>query len=319
MEPKVSRRTLLAGGAALLSRNLPARAADDKPGERKLKVAIFSKHLQFLAGEELAQAAAGMGFDGIDITVRKGGHVEPERARQDLPPLAAIIRKHGLEVPMITADIVDAESPFTEGILKTMALLGIRNYRWGGLRYMEGQPYAAQLEGMKPRIARLAALNARYQACAMYHTHSGTGVVGAPIWDLYVLLKDFDPNAVAVNYDVGHATIEGGLGGWIDSFRITQPHLRGIAVKDFIWAKDARGSWQAQWKPLGEGMVHFPEFFTMVADSGFSGPLQLHFEYPLGGATDGKKTLGDITKEEVFGAMKRDLGKLRGYLAQARL
>ena len=200
-----------------------------------------------------------------------------------------------------------------------MASLGIHNYRWGGLRYVEGQPYAAKLERMKPRIARLAALNARYQACAMYHTHSGTGVVGAPIWDLYVLLKDLDPNAVGVNYDVGHATIEGGLGGWIDSFRITQPHLRGIAVKDFIWAKDAGGNWQAQFKPLGEGMVHFPQFFAMVADSGFSGPLQLHFEYPLGGATDGKKTLGNIGKEEVFGAMKRDLGKLRGYLAQAHL
>ena len=302
----------------MLNPALPARAADEKPAH-KLKVAIFSKHLQFLAGEEMAQAAAGIGFDGVDITVRKGGHVEPERVRQDLPPLVGIIRKHGLEVPMITVDIVDTQTPFAEDILKTMASLGIRNYRWGGLRYEEGQPYAAQLDQMKPRIAKLAALNSRYQACAMYHTHSGTGVVGASIWDLYVLLKDFDPNAVGVNYDAGHATIEGGLGGWINSFRISEPHLRGIAVKDFIWAKDAGGNWQAQFQPLGEGMVHFPQFFTMVADSGFSGPLQLHFEYPLGGATDGRATLGNITQEEVFGAMKRDLGKLRGYLAQAHL
>ena len=41
--------------------------------------------------------------------------------------------------------------------------------------------------------------------------------------------------------------------------------------------------------------------------------------YPLAGATDGRKTLGDIGKKEVFGAMKRDLGKLRGYRAQAWL
>jgi sugar phosphate isomerase/epimerase len=289
------------------------------PAPHKLKVAIFSKHLQFLAGEEMAQAAAEIGFDGVDITVRKGGHIEPERARQDLPKLVGIIRQHGLEVPMITADIVDTQTPFTEDILKAMAPLGIRNYRWGGFRYVAGQPYAAQLEQMKPRIAKLAALNARYQVCAMYHTHSGAGVVGASIWDLYVLLKDFDPNAVAVNYDVGHAVVEGGLGGWINSFRISEPHLRGIAVKDFVWAKDARGNWQPQWKPLGEGMVHLPQFFSMVADSGFSGPLQLHFEYTLGGGTEGKATLGNITKEEVFAAMKRDLEKLRGYLAQAHL
>ena len=55
------------------------------------------------------------------------GHVAPERVAQDLPPLVAILRKHGLEVPMITADIVDTSTPFTEDILKTMAALKIRN------------------------------------------------------------------------------------------------------------------------------------------------------------------------------------------------
>src|SRR5881296_1486962 len=74
MQPhrSVSRRVLLAGGAALC-----ASAADDKPAGGKLKVAIFSKHLQFLQGDALAAGAADIGFDGIDITVRKGGHVEP--------------------------------------------------------------------------------------------------------------------------------------------------------------------------------------------------------------------------------------------------
>ncbi|HEY2014566.1 MAG TPA: TIM barrel protein [Bryobacteraceae bacterium] len=306
----LSRRAVLAGAPLLFS-----RAASANP---KLKVAIFSKHLQFLAGDDLAQAAADLGFDGIDITVRKGGHVQPERVEQDLPPLVATIRKHGLEVPMITVDIVDTTTPHTEAILKTMAALKIANYRWGGFKYEGSQPFAVQLEQMKPRIAKLAALNARYQVCAMYHTHSGIGLVGAPIWDLHILLKDLDPKAVGVNYDIGHATVEGGFGGWIDSFRITGAHLRGIAVKDFLWEKNAKGEWREQWKPLGEGMVHFPQFFGMVAEAGFSGPLQLHFEYPLGGA-DGGKTKLTIPREEVLNAMKRDLGKLRGYLAQANI
>ena len=111
---------------------------------------------------------------------------------------------------------------------------------------------------MKPRLAKLAALNARYQACAMYHTHSGVGLVGASIWDLWYLMRDLDPKAVGVNYDVSHAVIEGGLGGWINSFKITGDHLRGIAVKDFVWGKDAKGAWRAQWKPIGEGMVKLP-------------------------------------------------------------
>ena len=311
MERDISRRSLLAAtAAAILAR--PTLAAS------KLKVAIFSKHLQFLQSDALAEAASTIGFDGIDITVRKGGHVAPERVQHDLPELAATIRRHKLDVPMITTDIVDAESPYAEQILKTMSELGIRNYRWGGLKYAPNQSYAAQLESMKPRVAKLATLNEKHKVCAMYHTHSGPGQVGASIWDLYILLKDLDPDTIGVNYDIGHSTIEGGLAGWINSYRITGKYVRGIAVKDFLWEKDAKGNWQPRWKPLGDGMVRFPQFFAMVAESGFAGPLQLHFEYPLRGSENGK----DVPPEargEVLSAMKRDLATLRGYLRQAAL
>jgi len=309
-DSSISRRALLAGGALLLSP--PARA------KAKLKLAIFSKHLQFLQSEDLALAAAGLGFDGVDITVRKGGHVEPANVAKDLPPLVAILRKHGLEVPMVTTDIADADTPFAEDILKNCDTLGIRSYRFGAFKWDAAKPFDAQLEAMKPRLAKLAALNARYQACAMYHTHSGVGVVGASIWDLWYLMRDLDPKAVGVNYDVSHAVIEGGLGGWIDSFKITGSHVRGIAIKDFAWEKDAKGAWQAQFKPIGEGMVKLPQFFEMVAQTAFDGPVQVHYEYPLGGADHGDRTI-TIPKVDVLAAMKRDLARVRGLLAKAGL
>ena len=301
MDHRLSRRALLAGGAAVL-------AASAAAPPRKLKVAIFSKHLPFVQGDALAKAAADMGFDAVDLTVRKGGHVAPERVAQDLPPLVAAIRARSLEVPMITTDIVDTETPYAEEILQTMAKLGIRYYRWNTIRYAACRPLEEQLGEIRPRIAKLAALNSRYRVCAMYHTHSGRDMVGASIWDLYLLLKDLDPQAVGVNYDVGHATIEGGLGGWINSFRIISPYLRGIAVKDFAWGKDAKGVWVPQWCPLGEGMVRLPEFFGMVAATPFDGPLQLHLEYRI-----------PDQPEAVYAAMRRDLGQLRGYLAKAGL
>jgi sugar phosphate isomerase/epimerase len=284
-----------------------------------LKIAIFSKHLEFLQGEELAAGAKEIGFDGIDLAVRKGGHVEPARVKQELPGLVGIIRKAGLEVPMITTDIVDADTPLAEDVLSAMTDLGIHNYRWGGFVWTDDRPIAKQIEEFKPRVARLAALNAKYKASAMYHTHSGAGLVGASIWDLHEILKSFDPKLTGVNYDIGHATIEGGLGGWIESFRITGDYLRGIAVKDFAWEKDAKGKWKAAWKPLGEGMVHFAQFFDMVRAAQFSGPLQLHFEYSLGGAESGKKTGLTMAKDEIFAAMKKDVNALRGYLTAAKL
>jgi L-ribulose-5-phosphate 3-epimerase len=219
---------------------------------------------------------------------------------------------------MVTTDIVDATSSHARTVLKTLANLGIRYYRWGGFTYHAHQPLARQFEDLHRRSAQLAKLNTEYNVCAMYHTHSGVDLVGAPIWDIFQILKDLDPNAVAINYDVGHATVEGGLGGWIDSFRVAESYIRGIALKDFIWQKGARQNWDPAWVPLGQGMVRFPKFFSLLANTAFDGPVQLHFEYPLGGADAGKRVL-TIDRQQVFSAMRRDLHQLRSYLREAAL
>jgi sugar phosphate isomerase/epimerase len=195
----------------------------------------------------------------------------------------------------------------------------VRYYRWGGFVYDLNRSLPAQLAEFKIRVRDLAALNKQYGVCAMYHTHSGSGLVGASIWDLYILLQDFDANSVAVNYDIGHATVEGGLGGWVHSARLMSPYMRGVAIKDFRWAQNSRGAWAPGWCALGQGMVDFKEFLPLLRTSGFSGPLQLHFEYPeLAGADSGAPRL-TIPKEQFIAIMRRDIGVLRGMLREAGL
>jgi hypothetical protein len=66
-------------------------------------------------------------------------------------------------------------------------------------------------------------------------------------------------------------------------------------------------------------MVNFSGFFAMVKSSGFSGPIQLHFEYPgLGSANDGGKFLG-ITKSALTGIMRRDLSYIKRLMRDAQL
>ncbi len=284
-----------------------------------LKLAIFSKHLQWTADwSEMATVARECGYHGIDLTVRKGGHVEPERVTDDLPRAAEAIRKAGLELMMITAGIVDAGSPHAEAILKAASALGVRNYRWGGFKYDDSKPIPAQLQALKPRVRGLADLNRRYNMTAMYHTHSGMEV-GAPIWDLWVILRDFDPKLVGINYDIGHATVEGGLGGWIRSEQLSVPYMRGVALKDFQWARNGRGEWNVEWCPPGEGTVNFHRFFTMLKQQNFDGPVQVHYEYSgLGGAEHGNNRL-TAPRNEVIAKMKRDAEYLRARMAEAGL
>lgn len=176
----------------------------------KLKISIFSKHLQWLSVPEAAAVAKEMGYDAIDLTVRAEGHVLPERAATDLPIAVEAIRRAGLEVSMITTDITPETMTSAESVLKTAAKLGIHRYLWGGLKDDATTPIAAQVEALQPKMRALAELNRRTQMCGMYHTHSGPGMVGACIWDLWLMFRDLDPQWMGINYDIGHATVEGG-------------------------------------------------------------------------------------------------------------
>lgn len=307
-----SRREFLAAGVGAVA----GFASEKRPTP---KICIFSKHLQWLGIADAATLASEAGFDGIDITVRNGGHVTPERAPDDLPKAVEAVRKVGLDVPMITSGIVDAQSPYAEAVLRTARALNIRYYRWGGFPLDASKSIPQQIEEDKRRVRDLAALNDEFGECAMYHTHSGTGVLGASIWDLYLLLKDFNPNRLGVNFDIGHATIEGGLGGWLNSASLIAPRMRGVALKDFYWDKAANGQWEPRWCPIGQGMVRFIPFFEFLGKQDFAGPLQLHFEYPeLAGANDGLRTIG-ISRKEFVDIVQRDLASTRALMMQAGL
>lgn len=282
----------------------------------RMEFCVFSKHLHFLPWAEMAAAAKEVGFEGVDLTVRKGGHVTPERVAEDLPKAAESIRAAGLKLTMITTDIGDMTTPHTEPVLRAAQKLGLTHYRWDGFKYKDGKSLPDQLKEFAPRVRDLAAFNKELGLCAMYHTHSGAGRVGASQWDLWMLLRDTDKRYVSFNFDVAHATIEGGLGGWLHSSKIALPLTGGIALKDFKWGKGANGKWRVDWCPIGDGMVQTREFLKMAKASGFSGPAQVHYEYDLGGADKGLTRI-TIPKSQVLAAMKRDLDLLRTLSAEA--
>jgi sugar phosphate isomerase/epimerase len=313
MNPQLTRRNLIAGLAAAAG---SASAATNDNG--RFTICAFSKHFQWTDVKEMCDICAGIGYEGIDLTLRPGGHVLPERVTEDLPKAAEIIKKAGLKFPMCTADIIDVQSPHAETMIKTMVSLGIRHYRWGGFKYKENVGLPEQLSEFKPRVKDLAALNKQYGITAMYHTHSGVNQVGASMWDLYLLIRDYDASAVSANYDIGHATVEGGFGGWIHSARLLTPFMRGVALKDFKWKQGPRG-WTPGWCALGQGMVNFKQFLGMLKAAKFNGPLQLHMEYDeLGGADSGKKTF-TIPKPQLLAIYKRDIDVLKRMLSEGGL
>ena len=287
----------------------PASGAQTK---KPTKICIFSKHLQWLDYQQMAQTAREIGFDGIDLTVRPDGHVLPQRVREDLPKAVQAIKAAGLEVPMITTAITDPNDALTANILAAASEVGIRFYRMGYYQYEDSASIQQTLNEAKPMLRDLAAMNKQHNIMATYQNHSGSQYVGACIWDLYSLLEDLDPRWVGCQFDIRHATVEGGT-TWPVHFRLMSKYINTLAAKDFRWAQ-IKGTWQPQNCPLGEGMVDFQRFFKMLKQAGSTAPFSLHLEYELADAEHGASRLtGD--KQQVIEAMRKDLRFLRTSLA----
>jgi sugar phosphate isomerase/epimerase len=302
MHSSITRRQFLsrtAFGLAGATQSASILRALEKPSQAAgHKFCAFEKPLQFLSYDELAELMAELGFNGIEATVRDKGHVLPARVEEDLPRLVEALKKRGLEITILTSDINSADSPHAEKVLRTAAKLGIKRYRMLWYKYDLQKPIRPQLDAIRPKLKQLAALNRELGLSALYQNHSGANLVGAPLWDIYDLVKNFDPKEIGLAFDIRHATVEGGL-SWPLQFKLVQSHVTSVFVKDFKW-KGAK----VESVPLGDGVVD-RKFFSTLQQTNFTGPISLHVEY-----LDGKKD-----KDLLAEAFKKDLATLRAWLS----
>ena len=306
----LTRASALAVTAGALSPAALAAASMRAPEQGT--IAVFSKHLQWMPLADAGAAIAESGFRAVDLTVRPGGHVLPERVEDDLPRVVETLRRSGLAVPLMTTAITDARDPLTRRVLTTARTLGVSHYRMGYWSFPANVAPLQALRELKPRAQELAALNREIGIRGGYQNHAGTRV-GGSVWDLGMLLEGIEPDGLGVQYDICHATTEGGE-SWPMTLRMIAPHIDTIAVKDFHWAKRPDGRWQVRDVPLGEGMVNFPAYLRQLLAVGPLPPVTMHFEYePLEMVGGG----GAKRRTETVEGMRRDLTRFRRLLQDA--
>lgn len=270
---------------------------------------LFSKLLPGLAPRDLAREVKSLGFAGIDLTVRPKGHVEPARAAADLPAAHHAITAEGLSVPMITTALVSASDPTARPILETAARLKVPYFKTGYWRYQFAD-VRAELAKAGSELRGLAELARASGIQLGFHNHSGS-YIGAPVWDAASILEPLDPAWAGHYFDIHHAVVEGGAEGWRIATQFVAPRLKMIAVKDFYWERGKNGKWGVHDCPLGEGMVNWPAYASLLARAGFKGPVSVHIEYDIEGATEA------IKQERALAAAARDLAFIRARLDEA--
>ncbi|MBO0801189.1 MAG: sugar phosphate isomerase/epimerase [Blastocatellia bacterium] len=298
-----TRRDFLKSASALA-------AASAFPGAAKqngFSVCFFSKHLPKMDVTTLARAVKKLGFSGVDLTVRPGGHVLPERAAEELPRAVEAIRAEGMSVPMITTALTSASDPAARAILSTAGKLSIPHFKPGYYKY-SFIDVRSELEKAMKDFRSLIDLSSQYGVQAGFHNHEAN--VGESLWDVASTIDQLDPKWAGYYFDVRHAVCEGGAAGWKIAFNLIAPRLKMIAVKDFYWGKTSKG-WQQINCPLGEGMVDWKTYGKMLRKADFHGPISLHLEYDIPGETTA------VIEKNTLAAASRDLEFLKTQLETA--
>ena len=293
----MQRRHFLATTALALPTILTA--APIKAPVAKPKIIGFSKVFIDLDAEKTAELVADVGWDGIDIPIRKGvSHIDPAKVSDDLPKMIEALKKRDKQIFVVTTDITKMGAQ-EEAFLRILAANGIKKYRLGFVNYKPNDNPMKVVREFAPALKDIAAMNKELGLWSGYQNHSGPTRLGGPVWDILLAMEGTDPAHMGLCFDIAHATVEGGT-NWPVQVRAARDRIGALNVKDYRW-REAKGEWNRDACPIGDGIVR-KKFFTDIIADGCTAPLCQHFEYEIGDA-----------KERIV-HFKRDLALLRSWI-----
>lgn len=222
--------------------------------------------------DEMAQTLDEIGLD-LELTLRKDGHITPEKAPDELPVMAAALAKKQRRILWLALDTVRPDEPHWEKVLRVAKQLGIPQYRHRGFQYAPGKPLKEQIASFHSMAKEFAAANKDIGIQAVYQTHAGARAVGAAGWDLDQVLGDIDPQHFGVAFDTRHMMVELGM-AWPSVVQLLAPRTVALCVKSFKWDGDAVVE-----VPLGQGRVKKPIVEQVIAAHGGPLPICLHIEH----------------------------------------
>jgi L-ribulose-5-phosphate 3-epimerase len=302
----VTRRTAIALAAGAL---LAPAASPQTPGENRVGpkpadakqaatplVCGYSGNLAKVPYPELGSIAREIGYDGIDLTVMSGGHVNPNLTNVDLVRAIESVRGAGLEVPMISTNLTSMADPTAYPILVITGQTDVHLYRTGTWPWGFMPDLGRRTAEIRQDLVNLTAVGKQYEMVAMVPNRAG-GFFGEAVWDANAAFAGLDPNLVGYYFDPSQTQ------AWEAALLVARSRLKAVAVQDFYWEKSGK-TWQRKFCPLGEGMIDWELFFRMLAQMRFRGPLSIQFGYE---ERDGVSAMG---KDIEF--VRKQIGKAWG-------
>jgi sugar phosphate isomerase/epimerase len=254
--------------------------------------------------EQMAQTLDEIGLD-LELTLRKNGHITPEKAPDELPPMAAALAKRNRRILWVALDTVRPDEPHWEKAIRTAKQLGVPQYRHRGFQYTPGKPLKAQIASFNSMAKEFAAANKEIGIQAVYQIHAGPRHAGSAAWDLDLILDGIDPKQFGVAMDTRHVMVEQGT-AWPTAMQLLAPRTVALCVKSFRWEGDDPVN-----VPLGEGRVN--QNVVAQALEGRPLPICIHIEY-FKDATGKLAAVPFAQRAKIVEAFRADARVLRQWL-----
>lgn len=248
-----------------------------------MDIVLFTKMLRGCELTEIAETAADLGVDGIDLLIRAGHQVEPETP-QRIPEAVRLFAQAGLRTPMATTDLTDPTHMPAERLLEACAEAGIGLVRLGYWRYDPQVGYAAGFDAARRQLDELDRLAERTGVRLALQLHGGT--IHASGCQAAALLAGHDPARLGAYPDPGNQSVQDGREDWRLTFDVLRPWLCCVGVKNGGWfpadlAPGGQRRWRSDWFGIADGMVPWDEILAHLAETGYDGLLSFHSHYEV--------------------------------------
>jgi sugar phosphate isomerase/epimerase len=312
----MARAGLLAAAAGLAPSTL--RAAETtaaKPAAASYDIALLEKWF-FDGGDggplkytpdQMATTLDEIGLD-LELTLRKNGHITPEKAPDELPVMAAALAKKKRRILWVALDTVRPDELHWEKAIRVAKQLGVPQYRHRGFQYVRGKPLKAQIANFNSMAKEFAAANKEIGITAVYQIHAGASMAGSAAWDLDLILDGIDPKHFGVAFDTQHVMVELST-AWPNAVQLLAPRTVALCVKSFKWEGETKVN-----VPLGEGRVKKAIVEQVIAAHGGPLPVCIHNEYWNGGKL---APVPFAERAAIVEAFRADARVLRGWLGLA--
>jgi sugar phosphate isomerase/epimerase len=235
----------------------------------KVQFTVFTKSWK-MPLPKLGKFIHGLGFDGIELPVRPGFQVEPEKVRRALPRAAKVLADFGVRISSVAG-------PTDEPTIEACAAAG-----------------APIIRTMAPRSENYLADEAAQRKCfdALVPALAGAGVkigvqnhcddfVGSAI-GLRYLLAGYDPAQIAAVWDPAHCAYAGEPPAL--ALDILWDRLCLVNLKNGFWLRTNGpeapvARWKCYWTTGRQGLADWPQVAQLLQARNYSGDLCLSAEF----------------------------------------